>query len=153
MSRYLLDTNICIHFIKGDFGLENKVRQVGLPNCFISELTIAELLYGIANSAPDRQVSNRQNLDKFLRLFSAIRRLGLSSVMETYATQRVHLKSIGRLQGEFDMLIGSTAIAHNLTLVTRNTKHFASMPSIVLEDWVQEYQTGQGTISVAQPRP
>lgn len=135
MSRYLLDTNICIHFIKGDFGLENKVWQVGLTNCFISELTIAELLYGIANSAPDRQASNRQNLDKFLRLFPAIRRLGLSNVLETYATQRAHLKSIGRLQGEFDMLIGSTAIAYSLTLVTRNTKHFASMPGIVLEDW------------------
>ena len=136
MSQYLLDTNICIHLMKGDFELENKLRQIGTPNCFISELTIAELLYGIANSAPERQASNRQNLDKFLRLFSAARRLALLAVLETYATQKAHLKRIGRLQGEFDMFIGSTALAHGLTLVTRNTRHFADIAGLVLENWI-----------------
>ncbi len=97
MSRYLLDTNICIHLMKGDFDLANKVEQVGLRNCFISELTVAELLYGIASSAPDRQVSNRQKLDQFLRLFSKPRRLALSDVLETYAAQKAQLKRIGRL--------------------------------------------------------
>ena len=143
MSRYLLDTNICIHTMKGDFGLEAKLLQVGIGNCYLSELTIAELLYGIANSVPDRQVSNRQNLDKFLRLFPATRRLGILAALETYAQQKAHLKRIGRLQGEFDMLIGSVAVAHGLTLVTRNTRHFSDMVGIVLEDWVQEYEDGQ----------
>lgn len=134
MSGYLLDTNICIHTMKGDFGLENKLLQVGLINCHLSELTIAELLYGIANSAPARQVSNRQNLDKFLRLFPATRRLGISATLETYAQQKAHLKRSGRLQGEFDMLIGSVAVAHDLTLVTRNTRYFADTVGIGLED-------------------
>jgi tRNA(fMet)-specific endonuclease VapC len=143
MSRYLLDTNVCIHTMKGNFGLEAKLLQVGIANCYLSELTIAELLYGIANSAPDRQVSNRQNLDKFLRLFTATRRLGISDALETYAQQKAHLKRVGRLQGEFDMLIGSVAVAHGLTLVTRNTRHFSDMLGVVLEDWVQEYEDGQ----------
>ena len=136
MSRYLLDTNICIHLMKGDFDLDNKVEQVGLRNCFISELTIAELLYGVANSAPDRQASNRQKLEQFLRLFPKTRRLVLSDVLETYAAQKAHLKRIGRLQGEFDMLIGSTAAAHGLTLVTRNTRHFADLTNLPLENWI-----------------
>jgi len=59
MTRYLLDPNICIHLMKGDFDLDTKVERVGLSNCFISELTVAEMLYGIANGAPDRQASNR----------------------------------------------------------------------------------------------
>ena len=141
MSHYLLDTNIYIHLMKGDFELENKLRQVGSPNCCISELTVAELLYGIANSAPDRQARNRQNLDKFLRLFAASRRLPLSAALETYATQKAHLKRVGRLQGEFDMLIGSTALAHGLTLVTRNTRHFADMSGLVLENWIEPEET------------
>lgn len=136
MSRYLLDTNICIHLMKGDFDLDNKVEQVGLRNCFISELTIAELLYGIANSSPDRQASNRQKLDKFLRLFPKTRRLALTDVLETYAAQKAQLKRIGRLQGEFDMLIGSTALAYGLTLVTRNTRHFADMLDLESENWI-----------------
>ena len=136
MSRYLLDTNICIHLMKGDFDLDNKVEQVGLRNCFISELTIAEMLYGIANSAADRQTSNRQKLDRFLLLFPKNRRLALSDVLETYAAQKAHLKRIGRLQGEFDMLIGSTALAHGLTLVTRNVKHFDNIANLALENWI-----------------
>ena len=140
MSRYLLDTNICIHLMKGDFDLDNRVEQIGLRNCFISELTIAELLYGIANSAPDRQASNRQKLEKFLRLFPKARRLALTDVLETYAAQKAQLKRIGRLQGEFDMLIGSTALTYGLTLVTRNTRHFGDMLGLALEDWIAEQQ-------------
>jgi tRNA(fMet)-specific endonuclease VapC len=52
VSRYLLDTNICIHWSKDEFSLRQKVQQIGVENCFISELTLAELIYGIAKSAP-----------------------------------------------------------------------------------------------------
>ncbi len=37
------------------------------------------------------------------------------------------------------MLIGSVEVAHGLTLVTRNTRHFSDRIGIVLENWVQEY--------------
>ena len=52
MSRYLLDTNICVHFLKAEYDLEAKIKAVGLRNCFISELTIAEMLYGLAKCEP-----------------------------------------------------------------------------------------------------
>ena len=146
MSRFLLDTNICIHFINGQFDLAAKIDKEGLPNCFLSSITIAELLYGIANSAPTRQPRNRQNLAELQQLFSG-RILTFESALETYAVQKAHLKTIGRLQGDFDMLIGSTALTHDLTLVTRNTRHFAEMQGIVLEDWVTEYLAGQTSLS------
>ncbi len=44
MSAYLLDTNICIHWTKNEYGIAGKLAQVGYENCFISELTIAEML-------------------------------------------------------------------------------------------------------------
>lgn len=146
MSRFLLDTNICIHFINGQFDLAAKIDKVGLTRCFISSITIAELLYGIANSALARQPRNRQNLAELQQLFSG-RILTFESALETYAVQKAHLKTVGRLQGDFDMLIGSTALTHDLTLVTRNTRHFAEMQGIVLEDWVTEYLAGQISLS------
>lgn len=149
MSGYLLDTNICIHLLNGDFNLAEKVEQVGLANCFISELTIAELLYGVAGSAPDRQTRNRQNLDKFLRLFPRSHRLPISDALEIYAEQKAHLKRIGRLQGEFDLLIGCTALAHGLTLATRNTRHFTDLQGIQLENWIDDVT---GTVA-APPSP
>ncbi len=142
MSQFLLDTNICIHFINGQFELAARIDKAGLTNCFLSSITIAELLYGVANSAPTHQPRNRQNLAELQQLFSS-RILTFESALETYAAEKVHLKRIGRLQGEFDMLIGSTALAHGLTLVTHNTRHFFDMVGIVLEDWVQEYEGGQ----------
>nr|WP_229725498.1 PIN domain-containing protein [Hymenobacter baengnokdamensis] len=118
------------------------MKRAGIANCYLSELTVAELLYGVANSSPTHQLANRQRLAEFRRLFAG-RLLSLSDSLETYAQQKAHLKRIGRLQGEFDMLIGSVTVAHGLTLVTRSTRHFSDMVSIVLEDWVQEYEDGQ----------
>ena len=44
MSQYLLDTNICFRWSKDEFGLRQKIRQIGVENSFLSELTIAELI-------------------------------------------------------------------------------------------------------------
>jgi tRNA(fMet)-specific endonuclease VapC len=142
MTAYLLDTNICVHIINGKYDLAARLKRAGLTACFLSELTVAELLYGVANSSPTHQLANRQRLTQFRRLFNE-RILPISDALETYAQQKAHLKRIGRLQGEFDMLIGSVAVAHGLTLVTHNTRHFTDMVGIVLEDWVQEYEDGQ----------
>ncbi len=142
MTAYLLDTNIRVYLINGKYELATRLMSTKISNCFLSELTVAELLYGVANSAPAHQLANRQRLDDFLMLFDE-RILPISDSLESYAQQKAHLKRLGRLQGEFDMLIGSVAVAHRLTLVTHNTAHFLSMAGIVLADWVQEYEDEQ----------
>ena len=48
--KYLLDTNICIYYMKGLYNLDDKLSGIGINNCFISEITLAELKYGVANS-------------------------------------------------------------------------------------------------------
>jgi tRNA(fMet)-specific endonuclease VapC len=40
MKSYLLDTNICIYFLKGEFGIDKKIETVGMENCYISEITV-----------------------------------------------------------------------------------------------------------------
>lgn len=37
-----------------------------------------------------------------------------------------------------DLLIGSTALLHDVTIVTHNTKHFARIPGLKIEDWETE---------------
>jgi tRNA(fMet)-specific endonuclease VapC len=49
LKKYLLDTNICIYFLKGKYGLNEKIVAIGQENCFISEVTVAEMKYGIEN--------------------------------------------------------------------------------------------------------
>ena len=63
--KYLLDTNICIHLFKGQDDLENKIDAVGIRFCYLSEITIAELLYGIENSLSTRLSQNQAILIGF----------------------------------------------------------------------------------------
>lgn len=60
---YLLDTNICIHLFKGHEHLERKIEAVGISSCFLSEITVLELMFGVENSALNRRLANRENLD------------------------------------------------------------------------------------------
>ena len=46
MKRYLLDTNICVHFMRQKFGVDEHIEKVGWEHCCISEVTVAELLFG-----------------------------------------------------------------------------------------------------------
>jgi tRNA(fMet)-specific endonuclease VapC len=48
--KYLIDTNICIHLFRGEFNLYEKFQEVGSENCAISEITLAELIYGAENN-------------------------------------------------------------------------------------------------------
>jgi tRNA(fMet)-specific endonuclease VapC len=50
MDQYLIDTDTCIFFLKNQYQLKEKVREVGIHNCYLSEITVAELTYGAYRS-------------------------------------------------------------------------------------------------------
>lgn len=65
MKKYLLDTNICAYFLNGKFKLEEKIDEVGFENCFVSEITIAELKYGVEKST----FKEKNRTEKLLKHF------------------------------------------------------------------------------------
>lgn len=89
MNRYLLDTNICIYYIKGLYELAEKIRSVGLENCYVSELTVAELLYGVEKSSSNNKDRNTQKLKDFK---SSIKIVPLSNCMELFAKEKARLE-------------------------------------------------------------
>ena len=50
MNKYLLDTNICVFYFRENKIVRNKIERIGIENCYVSEITIAELLYGAEKS-------------------------------------------------------------------------------------------------------
>jgi len=46
------------------------------------------------------------------------------------------LRKSGKPIDDFDLLIGATAIANDLILVTNNIKHFENLKKIKLENWI-----------------
>ena|SRR5690554_3087411 len=129
--QYLLDTNICIFFLRGMLDFDDIIRQKGLDNCFISELTVFELKYGAENS--DNKQKSHQAVDKFVKGLTVIPIFG---IVKEYAETKVYLRKNGTpLQDEFDLIIGVTALVNKLILVTDNTKDFRFIKNLKLENW------------------
>ncbi len=135
MKKYLLDTNICVHYVKGQYNLEQRIEKVGIENCYISIITVAEMQYGVAKGSEVNKEKNQDAMDKFT---GGVEILSLEKCLVIFAEIKTMLRKTGRIVDDFDLLIGSTAIAHNLILVTRNIKHFERMEGIVMENWIEE---------------
>jgi tRNA(fMet)-specific endonuclease VapC len=133
---YLLDTNICVFFLRGIYNLDEKFRAVGIENCFISEITLLELEYGVANSDPSYHVRQRDALEKFTEAFDE-RILPIRDCFKEYAQQRIRLRKRGLLISDFDILIGCTAVVNGLIMVTENLSDFNRIDNITIENWIK----------------
>jgi tRNA(fMet)-specific endonuclease VapC len=135
MNGYLLDTNICIYFIKGLYELNKKISAVGFENFYISEITIAELKFGIENSKSSHKSNNRKVIESFI---NSVKVVPIISCLDIYAKEKARLRKTGKVVDDFDLLIGSSAIVNNLILVTRNESHFENLQNIKIENWINE---------------
>lgn len=133
MKKYLLDTNICIYFLKGLFNLDKKIEKAGISNCFVSEITVAELKFGAENS--EHRERNRKTVDQFVNQFTVI---PIFNSLDVYAREKSRLRKKGLSLDDFDLLIGATAITNNLVLVTRNVSDFKRMRGIRIENWADQ---------------
>jgi tRNA(fMet)-specific endonuclease VapC len=130
MKRYLLDTNICIYFIKGQFQLDQKIEAIGAANCFISEMTVAELKYGVENSKTPEVL--RPIVEAFIPKFVVV---PVYEALDIYAAEKARLRQQGLLIDDFDILIGATAVTHEFVMVTNNGKHLGRLQNITIENW------------------
>lgn len=133
MKKYLLDTNICIYFIKGLFDLNKKIIQVGQGNCFISEMTVAELKYGIENSKTPEKM--RPVVEAFIIKFAVI---PIYNCLDIYAFEKAKLRRKGLMIDDFDILIGATSVVNNMVMVTNNSAHLKRLNNIIIEDWTTD---------------
>ena len=84
MKKYLIDTNIAIFYMKGKFDLESKFDSVRPENLFISEMTLAELKFGVENS--EHREKNKIALDNFL---TGVQILPIFHSLDLYAKKRL----------------------------------------------------------------
>jgi len=132
LKAYLLDTNICIFYLNDKHSIGKKIKEVGIANCFTSEITIAELKYGAECSR--RREQNRALVEDFTAKFKA---LPIFDTFDIYAKEKARLRKLGTLIDDFDLLIGSTALFHNLVMVTDNVEHLGRLEGITIENWTK----------------
>jgi tRNA(fMet)-specific endonuclease VapC len=132
MAKYLLDTNICVFYLRDKYEVEKKIKGIGgLNNCIISEITLAELKFGAELS--ERRDENMQTIEDFSQSTTI---LPIFSSLGLFAREKARLKRSGILIDDFDLLIGCSAVTNQLILVTENEKHLNRLNSIVIENWI-----------------
>lgn len=131
---YLIDTDIVIYSIKGNRIVQNRFMQnENIPKA-ISVITYGELLFGAKKS---------KNVGKNLAVVYRIKELFPiieidKAVIETFSDIKVNMQKTDNLVDDMDLLIASTALTMNCTLVTNNEKHFSRIKGLNIENWNKE---------------
>jgi tRNA(fMet)-specific endonuclease VapC len=133
--KYLLDTNVCIIYLKGrNLNLKQRLDAVPIEEIAVCSVVKAELFYGAMKSAnPERNFALQQ---AFLDQFVSISFDDLAAT--TFGTVRAQLEMRGTPIGAYDLQIAAIALANNLTLVTHNTREFGRVENLQAEDWEVE---------------
>jgi tRNA(fMet)-specific endonuclease VapC len=130
---YLLDTNAVVEHLRssGQGAISRRLSQLQPGDVAVCSVVRCELMTGLLKSTQQQQ--NRSNLEAFLRVLPS---LPLDDACaDKYAEVRAHLESNRISIDAHDLMIAAIAMAHNLTLVTHNRKHFENIPGLRIEDW------------------
>ncbi len=128
---FLLDTDICSAYLKGDRLVGNRFLQYtgGLR---VSMITLGELYTWVlrAKASPKRAQA-------LIDLLNDVTVLDVTSdVAHKFGEMRADLLERGLPPSDLDLLNAATALVHNLTLVTHNTRDYLTVPGLHLADWL-----------------
>lgn len=130
--KYLLDANTIIRFLNGRApNVRIHIAATPTPDLATSTIVIAELRYGAAKSANPAKALAVQ--DQFLGLVSTV--AFDDAAAQVYGPVRAALERQGTPIGANDLLIGASALAHGLILVTHNTREFSRIAGLSIQDW------------------
>jgi tRNA(fMet)-specific endonuclease VapC len=134
--RYLLDTDTLSGLMRNapSPALLRRVAAVPPEDQATSSITLGELLYG-AHRLSERTAGLLVRIDEAIAANLPVLSFDESAARE-YGQLRAHLEQQGTPIGDADMRIASIAIAHDLIVVTGNTRHFERVPSLSVENWL-----------------
>ena len=132
MAPSLLDTDTLSDVLKkDDFVRQQAIQYLTEERRFtFSIITRYEILRGLKAKQADRQITAFDALcvaSNILPLTDAI----IVKAADIYA----YLKRNGLLISDADILIASTALTHDLVLVSNNVEHFARIDRLKVESW------------------
>ena len=132
---YLLDTNICIYFLKNKYpALTERLLSCHPSELMISAVTVFELEYGAAKSNWGDKTRNK--LAMFLAPFTILPFTADDAIAA--GKIRCHLEKCGIPIGPYDVQIAAQAFSRNMTVITHNVSEFSRVPSLKVEDWIAE---------------
>lgn len=133
---FCFDTDILSAVMRRDppLHLIRRLAEVPPRQQFTTAITVGEMLYGAAKRG-DPQLEQRVH-DLILRAQAVLP--FDEPAAEIYGSLRATLERAGRPLAEPDLRIAATALSRDLTLVSGNVRHFARVPGLRLENWLED---------------
>ena len=134
---YLLDTDILSNLMKPRPSMTLIAKLVSVPSeeQFTSSITLGELIYG-AHRLRARTTVLLERMNNTLLPNLPVLAFDATSANH-YGEIRAELEREGTPLGDADLRIGSIALAHGLTVVTGNVRHFRRIPGLTIENWLE----------------
>ncbi|KKU92170.1 MAG: putative ribonuclease VapC [Microgenomates group bacterium GW2011_GWA1_48_10] len=125
-GSYLLDTSVIIDYLKGNPTATTMIDSLE-GEFYGSFICLAELYEGL------ERMTSRTKIEPVIKdHFASYHHVfGLDEkICQNFAQVRVDLKKRGEIIEDMDIFIAATCLAHNLTLVTKNPKHFSRVKNL-----------------------
>ena len=131
--NYLVDTDVFSLMVKGqDASINTRLQTLAKGEAMLSVITAGEFYYGVARAPVSKLRDQRaQRLLDFFGLLPLD-----AEVAASYGTVRADLRRAGTPIGPNDLWLAAQALAHGLTMVTRNTREFQRVSGLKVEDWL-----------------
>lgn len=131
----LFDTDVLSNLLKRQPSphLVARLRLEPGPQ-FTSSVTLGELVYG-AHRLSDRTDDLLARIDRLLLSFTLLP--FDADAARVYGRIRADLARAGTPLADADLRIAAIALARDLTLVTANARHFARVPGLRMENWLE----------------
>lgn len=130
----LLDTNICIYFMKNSHPqLTEKLLSCNPSELLISAITVYELEYGAEKS--NWGDATRHKLAMFLAPFNIVPFTAEDAV--TAGNIRGYLERKGTPIGPYDVQLAAQALTRGIPIIAHNTGEFSRVPNLRVEDWTE----------------
>ena len=128
---FLLDTDICSAYLKGNNAIANRFVQYG-GQLHISTLTLGELYsWALRAASPPRRLS------EVTGILSLTRTLEIDiAVARRFGEIDADLLDRGLPTPDLDLFNGATALVHGLTMVTHNTNDYQNIGGLRIVDWL-----------------
>lgn len=130
MTRYALDTNTVSYYLRREGGVAERLLATPPEQVVLPSVVVYELSFGM------RRRGWRAGLDALSALVRNTEVIGFDLESADHAARiRLELEAAGLPISTADLLIAATARRHGATLVSHNTREFARVPGLLVEDW------------------
>ena len=128
---FLLDADTSSAYLKNHPRATTQV-MLHFGSLCLSTITVGELLTWVLRA------KNRKKREQEARDFiaSCFVKPVSDEIANTFGEIRAQLLDGGITVGAMDLFHAATAIVHDLTLVTHNTRDYQHIPGLTLDDWL-----------------